>query len=140
MAKIGLAFSGGGMRSVAFCSGVLRRLLQGNANLDYLNTVSGGGYTGFAYMDWKFRHDMQDNKDWHLKFFDRLDFHRLSSLSFHLSKRSGIICDWQRPLHGIFDCTVFFCLLVFVTLVVPCVLWTAYACPLAYMQTTLQVT
>lgn len=121
MAKVGLAFSGGGVRSAAFCSGVLRRLLQRNADLDYLSSVSGGGYTGSAYMDWKFRHGKQDGKEWHLKFFD------------HLRERSGIFCDWQRPLHGIFDCTVLFCLPVFVTLVVPVILWSAYACPLAYI-------
>lgn len=119
MAKVGLAFSGGGIRSAAFCSGVLRRLLQRNANLDYLSTVSGGGYTGSAYVDWKFRYDKQDNKDWHLKFFD------------HLRQRSGIFCDWQRPLHGIFDCIILFCLPVFVALVVPLILWFAYAFPLA---------
>ena len=121
MAKVGLAFSGGGVRSAAFCSGVLRRLLQRNANLDYLSSVSGGGYTASAYMDWKFRHRKQDSKEWHLKFFD------------HLRERSGIFCDWQRPLHGIFDCTVLFCLPLFVTLVVPFILWSAYAVPLAYV-------
>ena len=120
MAKVGLAFSGGGVRSAAFCSGVLRRLLQREANLDYLSCVSGGGYTGSAYMDWKYRHGKQDNKKWHFKFFD------------NLRGRSGIFCDWQRPLHGMFDCTVLFCMPLFVTLVVPIILWTAYACPLAY--------
>jgi len=44
----GLAFSGGGIRSAAFCSGVLRRLLQRNTKIDYLSCVSGGGYTGTA--------------------------------------------------------------------------------------------
>ena len=120
MAKVGLAFSGGGVRSAAFCSGVLRRLLQREANLDYLSCVSGGGYTGSAYMDWKYRHGKQDNKKWHFKFFD------------NLRGRSGIFCDWQRPLNGMFDCTVLFCMPLFVTLVVPFILWTAYACPLAY--------
>jgi len=84
MAKVGLAFSGGGVRSAAFCSGVLRRLLQRNANLDYLSGVSGGGYTGCAYMDWKFRNCKEDNKEWHLKFFD------------HLRSRISVLCDWQR--------------------------------------------
>lgn len=120
MAKAGLAFSGGGVRSAAFCSGVLRRLLQRETNLDYLSCVSGGGYTGSAYMDWKYRHGKQDSKDWHFKFFN------------HLRERSGIFCDWQRPIHGVFDCTVLFCLPVFVTLVVPFILWSAYACPLAF--------
>ncbi|WP_158813910.1 patatin-like phospholipase family protein [Methylocapsa sp. S129] len=44
----GLAFSGGGIRSAAVCLGVLqaihaRRLLE---SIDYLSTVSGGGYIG----------------------------------------------------------------------------------------------
>ena len=43
--KVGLAFSGGGIRSAAFCSGVLRRLLERNVQVDYLSCVSGGGVT-----------------------------------------------------------------------------------------------
>ena len=42
--ETGLAFSGGGIRSAALCSGVLRRLLRDNAEVDYLSCVSGGGY------------------------------------------------------------------------------------------------
>lgn len=121
MAKVGLAFSGGGVRSAAFCSGVLRRLLQRTADLDYLSCVSGGGYTGCAYMDWKFRHGNEDKKEWHLKFFD------------HLRSRSGIFCVWQRPLHGFLDSVVLFFLPLFVAFVVPLFLWFAYACPLAYV-------
>ncbi len=45
---VGLALSGGGIRSSAFCLGVLqaldyRKLID---RIDYLSTVSGGGYTG----------------------------------------------------------------------------------------------
>ncbi|HEY4093641.1 MAG TPA: patatin-like phospholipase family protein [Luteibacter sp.] len=48
---IGLALSGGGIRSATFCLGVLRalaghRLLH---RFDYLSTVSGGGYVGSAF-------------------------------------------------------------------------------------------
>ena len=121
MSKVGLAFSGGGVRSAAFCSGVLRRLLQRNAKLDYLSCVSGGGYTGCAYMDWKFRHGKKDSNEWHSKFFD------------HLRSRSGIFCDWQRPLQGLLDSIILTLLPVFVSLVVPLFLWAAYACPLAYV-------
>ena len=39
--KTGLAFSGGGIRSAALCSGVLRRLLKDKAKVDYLSCVSG---------------------------------------------------------------------------------------------------
>ena len=54
MAQIGVALSGGGIRSAAFCSGALRRLLQKNVKIDFLSCVSGGGYTGSAYVDWKY--------------------------------------------------------------------------------------
>lgn len=44
----GLALSGGGIRSAAFCLGVLQGLNHFNVvrNIDYLSTVSGGGYIG----------------------------------------------------------------------------------------------
>src|ERR1041384_2441771 len=52
---VGLAFSGGGIRSATFCLGVLRALAGGaktDSNrislrgVDLLSTVSGGGYVG----------------------------------------------------------------------------------------------
>ncbi len=45
---VGLALSGGGIRSAAFCLGVLQALdaLQLIKKIDYLSTVSGGGYIG----------------------------------------------------------------------------------------------
>jgi hypothetical protein len=45
---IGLALSGGGIRSAAFCLGAMQSLdVRGLiAKLDYLSTVSGGGYIG----------------------------------------------------------------------------------------------
>ncbi len=47
---VGLALSGGGVRSAAFSLGVLQALNQENVlrNVDYLSTVSGGGYMGSA--------------------------------------------------------------------------------------------
>ncbi len=47
---IGLALSGGGIRSAAFCLGVLQSLKANGPfeAIDYLSTVSGGGYTGAA--------------------------------------------------------------------------------------------
>lgn len=50
-AQIGLALSGGGIRSATFCLGLLRSL-AGNGvlrHVDYLSTVSGGGYAGAAF-------------------------------------------------------------------------------------------
>lgn len=45
---VGLALSGGGIRSATFCLGLLRGLAQRGqlARIDYLSTVSGGGYCG----------------------------------------------------------------------------------------------
>lgn len=46
----GLCLSGGGVRSAAVCLGVLQALNHHGvlSNIDYLSTVSGGGYTGCA--------------------------------------------------------------------------------------------
>lgn len=46
--RFSLAFSGGGIRSAAICLGVVRELARQDLirNIDYLSTVSGGGYTG----------------------------------------------------------------------------------------------
>ena len=45
---VGLALSGGGIRSATFALGVLQRLAQADVlkRFDYLSTVSGGGYIG----------------------------------------------------------------------------------------------
>ncbi|TXH65762.1 MAG: hypothetical protein E6Q88_13335 [Lysobacteraceae bacterium] len=49
--KIGLALSGGGIRSATFCLGLLRGLAQNGllTRFDYLSTVSGGGYIGAMF-------------------------------------------------------------------------------------------
>jgi len=46
--RIGLALSGGGIRSATFCLGVLQAMAGRGwiQKLDYLSTVSGGGYAG----------------------------------------------------------------------------------------------
>lgn len=121
MAKVGLAFSGGGIRSASFCSGVLRRLLQKKANVDFLSCVSGGGYTGTAYLDWKYRNGKKDSPEWHREFFE------------HLRSRSGAFCNWQRPCQGILDSAILFTMTVFVALIIPFLLWSSYACPLAFV-------
>ena len=48
---IGLALSGGGVRSATFCLGLLRALARNGVlhRFDYLSTVSGGGYIGAAF-------------------------------------------------------------------------------------------
>ena len=47
-AVVGLALSGGGIRSAAFCLGALQAMHEAKAldRVDYLSTVSGGGYIG----------------------------------------------------------------------------------------------
>ena len=46
--RIGLALSGGGIRSATFCIGLIRGLAQNGIlrRFDYLSTVSGGGFAG----------------------------------------------------------------------------------------------
>ena len=48
---IGLALSGGGIRSATFCLGLLRGLARNGVlkRFDYLSTVSGGGYIGAMF-------------------------------------------------------------------------------------------
>ncbi|SEQ32915.1 Patatin-like phospholipase [Solimonas aquatica] len=49
--RLGLALSGGGIRSATFCLGLLRGLAKNKVlqRFDYLSTVSGGGYIGAAF-------------------------------------------------------------------------------------------
>ena len=51
---IGLALSGGGIRSATFCLGVVQVLVERGLmkDFDYLSTVSGGGYTGAFITSW----------------------------------------------------------------------------------------
>ena len=51
---IGLAFSGGGIRSATFNLGILRGLAKADwlRRFDYLSTVSGGGYIGGWLTTW----------------------------------------------------------------------------------------
>lgn len=46
--SVGIAFSGGGIRSATFCLGVLQGLARKNRlrDIDFLSSVSGGGYIG----------------------------------------------------------------------------------------------
>lgn len=120
MAETGVAFSGGGIRSAAFCSGVLRRLLQRNTKIDYLSCVSGGGYTGTAYLDWKYRNGKKDDPKWHQEFFD------------HMRERAGLMCNWQKPLKGIFDTVVLVSLMLLVSVIMPIIVWGSYVFPLAF--------
>ena len=50
----GLAFSGGGIRSATFNLGILQALaeMRNLSSIDYLSTVSGGGYIGCWFLAW----------------------------------------------------------------------------------------
>ncbi len=58
--RVGLALSGGGIRSATFCLGVLQALAQEKrlSAFDYLSTVSGGGYIGSWLTAWIHRSDL----------------------------------------------------------------------------------
>ena len=121
MAGIGLAFSGGGIRSAALCSGVLRRLLEKNVEVDYLSCVSGGGYTGTAFLDWKYRKEKNGVKNWHKQFFD------------HMRDRAGYFCQWKKPLEGIIDTMILICLFLLITVIELIIISGSYACPIAFI-------
>ena len=61
---MGLAFSGGGIRSATFNLGVLQALaeLKLLKEFDYLSTVSGGGYIGSWLTAWIARADDENRK------------------------------------------------------------------------------
>lgn len=121
--KSGLAFSGGGIRSAALCSGVLRRLLQDKAKVDYLSCVSGGGYTGTAFLDWKYRKEKKedDEEEWHEEFFDRM------------RRKAGYLCNWEKPLIGIRDTIVLFLLVLIITFILPVIIYGSYSFPVAFI-------
>ncbi|KAJ7356203.1 hypothetical protein OS493_025954 [Desmophyllum pertusum] len=120
MSQTGLAFSGGSIRSAAFCSGVLRRLLQRNTKIDYLSCVVRGGYTGTAYLDWKYRHGKKDDPEWHQEFFN------------YMRSRAGYCCNWENPVAAIFNTLFAVTLTALVSVIFPIIVWMSFACPVAY--------
>lgn len=64
-APVGLALSGGGIRSATTCLGVLQRLAMARVlpHVDYLSTVSGGGYIGSALSSLLSRRPQEDTGD-----------------------------------------------------------------------------
>ena len=55
-----------------FCSGVLKTLLEKDVRIDFLSSVSGGGYVAGSYMDWKYRENGVDHPEWHKRYFENM--------------------------------------------------------------------
>ena len=101
---VGLAFSGGGIRSATFCLGVLQALNELNLLriFDYLSTVSGGGYVGGWWSAWLSRH-REAEKTYGI--FpeaekiepERLDHYRWRSKSTQVAE--GSLSAWHDPIH-----------------------------------------
>ena len=55
--RVGMAFSGGGIRSATYNLGLMQGLndLKLLSKIDYLSTVSGGGYIGSWWTAWRYR-------------------------------------------------------------------------------------
>ncbi len=127
--KLGVAFSGGGIRSAAYCSGVLRRLIDKNKEPDYLSCVSGGCYTGSAYVQWKYhwkqRPDANQNQSTD-EFFD----HMRENISPYCDCNCG--CNLKKCMRCLGDCCSFSVLLLFV---VPTLIagWLSFAFPIAFI-------
>ena len=119
--RFGVAFGGGGIRSAAFCSGVLRRLIFKDKEPDVLSCVSGGGYTGSAYVQWKHHKKQQNPKEWAEKFFDQM------------RKNTGHYCNWSAGFcDGCCDTFVLIFLLLFI-LIVPGIILLAFSFPIAFV-------
>jgi hypothetical protein len=99
---IGLAFSGGGIRSATFNLGVLQalaraRLLQ---SFDYVSTVSGGGYIGSWLMAWMYHQkigikaveDRLSSRNYSpANAADPAELHFLRNYSNYLTPRKGLL-------------------------------------------------
>ena len=125
----GVAFSGGGVRSAAFCSGVLRRLIKKNIVLDYLSCVSGGGYTGSAYVEWKYRESRKltdpdatvDENNWAPDFLNEM------------RAKGSPYCNWQDCKKCLIGSCALSILIVVVAIIVPIIGWCSFACPIAFV-------
>src|ERR1700685_791953 len=99
---VGLAFSGGGIRSATFNLGVLQALAQARLlrAFDYVSTVSGGGYIGSWLMAWMHHpvigiQDVEDRLAPHgyssASAADSAEVHFLRNYSNYLTPRKGIL-------------------------------------------------
>lgn len=100
---VGLAFSGGGIRSATFCLGVLQALheLKLLRIFDYLSTVSGGGYVGGWWSAWLSRPG-DDEKYGIFPNAEKIEPERLDQYRWR-SKSTGVaegsLSAWRDPIH-----------------------------------------
>ena len=121
MTSTGLAFSGGGIRSAALCSGVLRRLLHRGVHVDYVSCVSGGNYTAAAYT-WIGNTDTTKRMT---------IFGIKSSLSTCAKEWATYAIGTGTEACKAFWTIIMVALLLTVNLVIPCVMYSAGAFPAA---------
>jgi predicted acylesterase/phospholipase RssA len=99
---IGLAFSGGGIRSATFNLGVLQALAQARLlrTFDYVSTVSGGGYIGSWLMAWmhhqkigikEVEHCLSSRAYSPANAADPAEVHFLRNYSNYLTPRKGLL-------------------------------------------------
>ncbi|MGY8870572.1 MAG: patatin-like phospholipase family protein, partial [Pseudomonadales bacterium] len=95
--RMGLSFSGGGIRSASFAMGVLQSLVSDKQleKMDYLSTVSGGGYLGSS-LTW-FLSQKDDNGEHYGTRPDNFPFGRKREGGKHNNKNA--ILDFIRQ-HG----------------------------------------
>jgi len=106
LALSGLTCSGGGIRSAAFCLGVLQGLQSKNVigQIDYLSTVSGGGYVGTTLTIGMSRDQPPNGHDGTFP-FGRLDGERCETPEVrHLRDNSRYLL--QNGLPGVFSALV----------------------------------
>ena len=86
---VGLAFSGGGIRSATFNLGVIQALASKNLlrTVDYLSTVSGGGYIGSWLSSWAYYVS--------LKFGN--DYNHIAQIEAELNRQPQHIGDFAEP-------------------------------------------
>jgi hypothetical protein len=99
---VGLAFSGGGIRSATFNLGILQALAKAETlrTFDYLSTVSGGGYIGGWLMAWmhhqgigikKVEEHLSETNTSPSQVAERPEVRFLRSYSNYLTPRKGIL-------------------------------------------------
>ena len=74
-----------------------------------------------AYLDWKFRHEQQDNPEWHKRFFD------------HMRDHIGFYANWNNPIIAFLDSVVLVFFVILVSVVLPIVNWFPWATPVALL-------